>query len=193
MAAWSNHVKDVFAESVARTVGERSQGLIPGMVLGDTSLQTPAEQQAYIHTGLSHLSAVSGANVAIVTTAAAVLASAVGLGLRGRVACAVVALTVFASLVGPEPSVLRASVTGLVGLTAVLASSVAEPVHALSLAVIGLVLVDSNLAVSYGFALSVAATAGIVALSRCSSGRWPRWAGPTSSFAPCLSPSPPTW
>lgn len=165
VAAWSNHVKDVFAESVARTVGERSQGLIPGMVLGDTSLQTPAEQQAYIHTGLSHLSAVSGANVAIVTTTAAVLASAVGLGLRGRVACAVVALTVFASLVGPEPSVLRASVTGLVGLTAVLASSVAEPVHALSLAVIGLVLVDSNLAVSYGFALSVAATAGIVALS----------------------------
>ncbi|WP_235933440.1 ComEC/Rec2 family competence protein [Corynebacterium qintianiae] len=111
------------------------------------------------------LQTISGSNVAIVTVAATVFASAVGLGLRGRIAVAAAALTVFATLVGPEPSVLRASVTGLVGLTAVLSSSVAEPVHALCLAVIGLVLVNSNLAVNYGFALSVAATAGIVALS----------------------------
>ena len=92
-----------------------------------------------------------------VTAAAAVLASALGLGLRGRIVFAAAALALFAGLVGPEPSVLRASVTGLVGLMAVLASSTAEPVHTLCLAVIGLVLVDSNLAVSFGFALSVAA------------------------------------
>ena len=165
MAAWSNHVKETFAASVAHTVGPRAQGLIPGMVLGDTSLQSEAQQQAYLDTGLSHLSAVSGSNVAIVTAAAAVLASALGLGLRGRIVFAAAALALFAGLVGPEPSVLRASVTGLVGLMAVLASSTAEPVHTLCLAVIGLVLVDSNLAVSFGFALSVAATASIVALS----------------------------
>ncbi|MCT1804787.1 ComEC/Rec2 family competence protein [Corynebacterium sanguinis] len=165
MAAWSNHVKETFAASVAHTVGPRAQGLIPGMVLGDTSLQSQAQQQAYLDTGLSHLSAVSGSNVAIVTAAAAVLASALGLGLRGRIVFAAAALALFAGLVGPEPSVLRASVTGLVGLAAVLASSTAEPVHTLCLAVIGLVLIDSNLAVSFGFALSVAATASIVALS----------------------------
>lgn len=68
-------------------------------------------------------------------------------------------------LVGPEPSVLRAAVTGVVGLTAVVASRRSEPVHALCLAVIGLVVWDSNLAVNYGFALSVAATAGIVVVS----------------------------
>lgn len=164
-AAWAHHVRHTFASAVADTVGESSRGLIPGMVLGDTSLQTQEEQQAYIATGLSHLSAVSGSNVAIVTAAAAVLASALGFGLRGRIIVAAAALTLFATLVGPEPSVLRASVMGLVGLAAVLSSSVAEPVHTLCLAVIGLILVDSTLALSFGFALSVAATAGIVALS----------------------------
>ena len=165
VAAWAHHVRHTFASAVAETVGESSRGLIAGMVLGDTSLQTQEEQQAYIATGLSHLSAVSGSNVAIVTAAAAVLASALGFGLRGRILFAAAALTLFATLVGPEPSVLRASVMGLVGLAAVLSSSLAEPVHTLCLAVIGLILVDSTLALSFGFALSVAATAGIVTLS----------------------------
>lgn len=164
LAAFAQHVRATFAASVEARVGEASRGLIPGMVLGDVSLQTPAEQQAYIDTGLSHLSAVSGANIAIVTAFAAVAAAALGLGLRGRVVASISMLLVYAALVGPEPSVLRASVTGMVGLTAVLASRQSEPVHALCLAVIGLVLVDTDLAVHFGFVLSVAATAGIVAL-----------------------------
>lgn len=164
-AAVAEHVRTTFAEAVATQVGPGTQGLIPGMVLGDTTGQTATEQQAYIDTGLSHLSAVSGSNVAIVTTAAVVAATLLGLGLRLRLIAAAGALLGFAALVGPEPSVLRASVTGLVGLVAVLASTRTEPIHALCLSVIGLVLVDSDLAVHYGFALSVAATAGIVALS----------------------------
>lgn len=164
LAAFAQHVRSTFAAVVEAKVGPSSQGLIPGMVLGDVSLQSVAEQQAYVDTGLSHLSAVSGANIAVVTSFAAVAAAAVGLGLRGRLACSAAALLLYAGLVGPEPSVLRASVSGLVGLVAVLASRQSEPVHALCLSVIGLVLVDSDLAVHFGFALSVAATAGIVAL-----------------------------
>lgn len=164
LAAFAQHVRDAFGASVAAHMGPASRGLTPGMVLGDTSAQTAAEQQAYIDTGLSHLSAVSGANVAIVTTFAVVAATALRLGLRARLAAAAAALLGFAALVGPEPSVLRASATGLAGLVAVVSSRRAEPLHALCLSVIGLVLVDTDLAVHYGFALSVAATAGIVAL-----------------------------
>lgn len=164
LAAFAQHVRATFGESVAAHTGPASRGLIPGMVLGDTSAQTAAEQQAYVDTGLSHLSAVSGANVAIITTFAVVAATALRLGLRARLAAAAAALLGFAALVGPEPSVLRASVTGLVGLIAVVSTRRAEPLHALCLSVIVLVLVDSDLAVHYGFALSVAATAGIVAL-----------------------------
>lgn len=165
LAGVAQHVRETFAAAVGEHTGGGARGLIPGMVLGDTSLQDRQASQAYIDAGLSHLSAVSGSNVAIVTTAAVLAASALRLGLRARIAAAGVALLSFAVLVGPEPSVLRASVTGLVALVAVLSSSIAEPVHALCLSVIALILVDTNLAVSYGFALSVAATAGIVAVS----------------------------
>lgn len=164
-AAFAAHVRETFASAVDAAVGEHAQGLIPGMVLGDVSMQSSAEQQAYIDTGLSHLSAVSGANCMYVATAALLVASVCRLGLRGQIAAAGIALLVYAGLVGPEPSVLRATVSGLVGFTAIISSTRAEPIHVLSLSVIGLVLVDSDLAVNYAFALSTAATAGIVAIS----------------------------
>lgn len=163
-SGWAQHVRATFADAVRDHVGEHSQGLIPGMVLGDTSMQGASEQQAYIATGLSHLSAVSGANVAIVTTFAVMVAAALRIGLYGRLVAAGAALAVFVLLVGPEPSVLRASVMGLVGLVAVVASSQTEVIHALCLAVIALIFFDTDLALHYGFALSVAATAGIVVL-----------------------------
>ncbi|MDY6049122.1 MAG: ComEC/Rec2 family competence protein [Corynebacterium sp.] len=140
-----------------------ARGLIPGMVIGDTSLQTPDNTDLYTSVGLSHLSAVSGSNVAIVTTACALLVW--WATPRLRIAVAIAALIGYVGIVGLEPSVLRAAVTGMVGFIAVLSARRAEPIHAVSLAVILLVLWDSDLAVSYGFALSVVATAGIVIVS----------------------------
>ncbi|MBZ8178348.1 ComEC/Rec2 family competence protein [Corynebacterium poyangense] len=162
---WAALAREEFRQAVLMTVGPDAQGLIPGMVVGDTSLQDAAETQLYITTGLSHLSAVSGANVAIVTTAMVLLLRAVGQGPVLQSIAAFMGLVVFLALVGTEPSVLRATVTGLVGLLAVVRSAYMEPMHALSLSVLGLVLWDPDLSLSYGFALSVAATAGIVMLS----------------------------
>ena len=164
-AAFAAGVRERFATAVVEHVGPHAQGIIPGMVLGDVSFQSPEEQQAYVDTGLSHLSAVSGANCMYVATAALVVARLARGGLRVQLAAAGVALLVYAGLIGPQPSVLRATVSGLVGLVAVISSSRVEPIHALSLAIIGLILVDSDLAVNYAFALSVAATGSIVALS----------------------------
>lgn len=162
--AWVNQVRDEFAISVQQAVGESSQGLIPGMVLGDTRLQDEVETQTYIDTGLSHLSAVSGSNVAIVVSSVVVLSYFLTAGPRTRVLSSLMALGVFVSLVGFEPSVLRAAVTGVVGLLAIINSSRMEPMHGLSLAIIVLLFYDSDLAVHYGFLLSCAATAGIVML-----------------------------
>ncbi|MDU0479373.1 ComEC/Rec2 family competence protein [Staphylococcus chromogenes] len=164
MAALAHSLKAQFQLAVQASVGPSSQGLMPGMVLGDTTLQDYAEKQLYVQTGLSHLSAVSGSNVAIVTSAAVLLARSWVLGPRVQIASAAVTLGLFVLVVGLEPSVLRACVMGIVGMLAAVSSSQSEPIHALCLAVIALVLWDSSLAVSYGFALSVAATAGIVAL-----------------------------
>lgn len=151
-----------FAAHFAADAPAHTRGLLRGLVLGDTSLQTETEKRVYQVTGLSHLSAVSGANISLVTSAAAIVLRPAGP--RLQIAGSLAALVAYACLVGPEPSVLRASVTGVVGLLAVLNSARMQPAHALSLGVLGLLLWDASLARSFGFALSVAATAGIVAL-----------------------------
>ncbi|WP_051866920.1 ComEC/Rec2 family competence protein [Corynebacterium atypicum] len=162
-AGWVAQVRETLRASCQEYLGEGSQSLVPGMVLGDTSLQSPAEQQAYIDTGLTHLTAVSGSNVTIVVAAAFFLARA-GAGPAGGGGVCRDRTRAVRRPGGVEPSVLRASVTGCVGLVAVVGSARIEPAHGLAVAVLGLVLWDSDLACQWGFALSVAATGGIIAV-----------------------------
>ena len=137
-------------------------GLLSGLTTGDTTGMGGAEEQLR-RAGLSHLVAVSGSNVAIVVGATALMVSSLALPLR-VIVCAL-ALGLFVLVVGPEPSVLRASVMGLVGLLALAAGRRAEPLHALGLALIVLLTLRPGLVSSVGLHLSVAATAGIVLFS----------------------------
>lgn len=143
-----------------------ARGLIPGLVIGDTSLTPPDLSEAMLDTGMSHLSAVSGSNVAIVLGAVVVVCRFVGVPRRWRAPLAVLALCGFVLLCRPEPSVLRASVMGLIGLAGLSASRRASTVPALAGAVLVLLCVDPGLARSYGFALSTLATLGLVVFAR---------------------------
>lgn len=162
-----------FAHSVAQSLhqashqylGENTASLLPGMVLGDTNGQTSTERQMYIDAGLTHLTAVSGLHVATVVATAVIVAKAIRMGPVGQSVAAGCVLALYVCVVGPAPSVLRASITGLVGLAAIMNSSRMPPLHALCIAVITLLFFDSDLAVTFGFALSVAATAGIISLT----------------------------
>jgi competence protein ComEC len=147
----------------AQTLAPDPAGLLPGLVVGDTSGIDEKLSADAKTTGLTHLLAVSGSHFAI-------LCGLVVLALRGfgpRVAVVGGALTLvgLVLLVGPQPSVLRAAVMGAVGLLAVLAGRVRTAVPALATAVIVLLLVDPALALSAGFALSVLATGGLVLLA----------------------------
>ncbi|MDK4305708.1 ComEC/Rec2 family competence protein [Corynebacterium pseudodiphtheriticum] len=163
-AKFAANISDSLQAASQQFLGEHTAALVPGMVLGDRSAQTDQQRQMYIDAGLSHLTAVSGLHVATVVAAAVILARVARCGPVGQSIAALAVLAFYASVVGPAPSVLRASITGLVGVAAIVNSSRMPPIHALSIAVITLLLIDSDLAVTFGFALSVAATAGIIAL-----------------------------
>lgn len=163
--ALAAEIRAEFHHSALGLLNSPARGLIPAMTLGDTSLQTAEEQQWYLDTGLAHLSAVSGGNVAIVTGCVVVLAALLRAPPRWQTMCALLTLGMYVLVVGPEPSVLRAGIMGSVGLVAVLANTRTPPMHALCIAVIAMMVLQPQMATSYGFALSAAATAGIVALS----------------------------
>ncbi len=157
-----------------------ARGLLPSLVVGDTSGLPPDLEEDMRTTGLTHLSAVSGANFTLVCGTVLVLLTAIGVGRLPRLAVAAVAAIGFVVLARPEPSVLRAAAMGLVGLLGLAGSRRAAGVPALSMAVVLLCVVDPWLSRSAGFALSVLATGGLLLLAgpwtRALAHRLPTWA-----------------
>jgi competence protein ComEC len=135
-----------------------SGGLLPGLVVGDTSRLDPALEEDFRTTGMTHLTAVSGTNVAIVL---GVVLFVVRRARAGPLLCAVlcaVALAGFVILARPSPSVIRAAAMGAVGLLGLATGRTRAAVTALLIA-------DPELAADPGFALSVLATAGLLLIA----------------------------
>lgn len=146
-----------------RTVGGDPGALLPGLVVGDTSAiddRLDADAKA---TGLTHLLAVSGSHFAIVCGAVVLMLRRAGP--RTAAAGGGVVLLGLVVLVGPEPSVLRASVMGGITVFALFVGRTRTAVPALSTAIVVLLISDPGLALSPGFALSVLATGGLVLLA----------------------------
>ncbi|PRY36190.1 DNA internalization-related competence protein ComEC/Rec2 [Umezawaea tangerina] len=144
-------------------------GLLPALVVGDTAEVSSRVEDEFRTSGLAHLLAVSGANLAILCGAVLLLLRIFRVGPKGCAAGASVALVGFVVLAGPEPSVLRAAVMGAVALLALVLGRERSALPALAATVVVLVLYDPALGVEPGFALSVVATAALVLLA-------PRWA-----------------
>lgn len=172
--AWTVGLRTGFAEA-AGALGGDGGALVPGLAIGDTSAVDETLDAAMKASSLSHLTAVSGANCAIVTAAAFAIAALLGLPRLVRVVVALVALTGFVLLVTPEASVVRAATMAVVVLVAVAAGRPGGGVAALSLAVIVLLAIDPWYARDYGFALSVFATAGLLLLARPLTEALARW------------------
>jgi competence protein ComEC len=154
------------------------RGLLPGLVVGDVSRMDPQVASDLREAGMNHLHAVSGANLAIVAGAALAISRLIGLSLPMRAGFAAIAMLAFAVVARPSPSVLRALLMGLVAAVALGTGRARDGFTALSATVLLLMLFAPDLARSYGFALSVAATAGILILA-------PRWRDRLSSREPC--------
>jgi competence protein ComEC len=140
-------------------------GLLPGLVVGDTSRLDPAVEADFRAVGLTHLTAVSGSNCLIIMGAVLLVARAARAGPRTAAVASFVALVGFVVLARPSPSVLRAAAMGTVALIALGTGRHRAALPALGAAVVVLVAVDPELAGSPGFALSVLATSGLLLLA----------------------------
>ncbi|MFI6867418.1 ComEC/Rec2 family competence protein [Nocardia sp. NPDC050406] len=158
-------VRSDFAESASRALSSDAAGLLPGLVIGDTSRLAEHVRADFRETGLAHLTAVSGANITILL--GAVLLSMRALTIDPRIGAVVagVVLFMFVILARPSPSVLRAAVMGAVALLALCVGRRKSALPALCAAIIGLLAWSPALAVDAGFALSVLATGGLILLA----------------------------
>ncbi len=171
----SSRVRTSLRRVAESTVGGDDAALFTGLVIGDDAREPVDMVAAFRASGLSHLTAVSGENVAFVVAAASPLLRrlrpwwrwAATLGLIGW----------FMMLTRFEPSVLRAGVMAMLGSSSFVLGRQQSVVRLLACTVAVLVLVDPMLVWSVGFWLSTGATAGVcVAAPRLA--EWlpgPRW------------------
>ncbi|MFD1075176.1 ComEC/Rec2 family competence protein [Longispora fulva] len=152
-------------QRASRSVTGPAGGLLPGLVIGDTSRLDPALAEDFKATGLTHLVAVSGANCAIMIGCVLFAAAWCRAGPRTTAVLGALALVGFVLLARPSPSVLRAAAMGTLGLVGLASGRARAAVPALAAGVLALVVLDPELAGDMGFALSVAATGGLLLLA----------------------------
>ena len=162
-APWriANRIRRTLVAGVEH-LGDDRRALYSGLVLGDDRDQPPEMVDDFRGSGLSHLLAVSGQNVAFVTVLLAPLLRR--LPWSARLVALAGVLTVFTLATRFEPSVLRAVAMASAAALAAARGRPTPAIHVGALAVTALVLVDPFLVRSVGFQLSVVATTGILLL-----------------------------
>lgn len=153
--------------------------LVPSLVVGDTELVSRELSGKFRATALSHLLAVSGANLTLMLSV--VLIAVRAMGLRGWAVRIVALLCVgfFVVLCRFEGSVVRAGAMGLVTLLAMGMGSGQRTLRGIAVATLFLMFLDPWLSRDYAFALSVSACLGLALWAQpwiaTMSGWAPRW------------------
>lgn len=190
-SAWAAGPRDA-ARHAARGLPDEVRALTLGMVTGDTSAMSAAQEDAMRITGLTHLTAVSGSHFAIITMALgwalrrATTGAAVRWGRATRLARAVLiaaAMGALAVIVLPEPSVQRALTMALAVAAGVALGRPAPALPALGAGVIVLLVIEPGLGGAVGLQLSVAAVVAIVVWAPRIAAALRRWLLPGAATA----------
>ena len=146
--------------SVPGVTGER-RAVIEGVVLGEDGGLSDSLKQRFRASGLYHLLAVSGGNVAVVAAGTVGIAFLLGVSRVAAELAALAAIGGYVLAVGPQPSVIRAGVVGALGSLAWLSGRERDRWYALLLAAIALLAWNPYNALDPGFQLSFAAVLAI--------------------------------
>jgi competence protein ComEC len=136
--------------------------MLGSIALGADDELSPQARDAFRASGLAHLLAVSGGNVALLVAAVLVLVWVAGGTRVGGHVGALAAVVAYVGLVGPSPSVVRAGVAGVLASAAWLLSRPSDPWHLYAAGLAVLLCANPYNLADPGFQLSFAAVAAII-------------------------------
>jgi competence protein ComEC len=157
----ADKLRALLARSIAPGLHGERRGVIEGIVLGDEQALSPDLRQRFRASGLYHLLAVSGQNVALVAAGALALVWLVGLPRWAGHLAALGAIGGYVLAVGPQPSVVRAGIAGALASAAWLSARAPDRWYFLLLAALALLAWNPYDLLDAGFQLSFAAVAAI--------------------------------
>lgn len=141
--------------------GDR-RGVVIGLVLGGGAGLSDRAVADFRASGLAHLLAVSGGNIALLLALVVLAVWVAGGTRRLALVIGIGAITLYTAVVGPSPSVLRAAIAGLVGCAVWLLGRPRDAWRALGLGLGALLAWNPYSAWDPGLQLSFAAVAAIL-------------------------------
>ena len=162
--SWLDSVRSNFTLT-AKSITPDSGALVAGLAIGDDSALSGQMLTRMKTLSLTHLTAVSGANCAIVIGGVFLLLKRAGSRRFVTLTLSLLALVLYVAIVGFEPSVIRAAVMASVVLLCAFAGRRVPPIVALAWAVILVLSIWPRMVTSLGFWLSVVATAAILLIA----------------------------
>ncbi len=151
------HVEKTLARG---TTGER-RAVLTGIVLGEDDGIDKSLRDAFQASGLTHLLAVSGQNVAITAVGVVWAARLAGIGRLAGEGVAILVVLAYALAVGWQPSVVRAAVAGILASLGWITARPRDRWHAMAVGALVLLAWTPSAALEPGFQLSFAAVAAI--------------------------------
>ncbi len=132
-----------------------ARALIAGIVCGRTTeLNALEESDAFARTGTSHLVAVSGSHLALVSALGSTVLSTLGASQRTRGVLLALLMGAYVLFTGGAASALRSFDMVVLSLVASLSGRRSHGLSGLALSAIGLVFLDAGIAYDLGFQLS---------------------------------------
>jgi competence protein ComEC len=153
------------ARDGARGLAGERRAVIEGVVLGEDQGLSDSLKQRFRASGLYHLLAVSGSNVALVAAGVLGLAWLAGVSRLAAEVFAFAGICAYVLAVGPQPSVIRAGVVAALGSLAWLSGRQRDRWHALLLSAVVLLAWNPSNVLDPGFQLSFVAVLSIFVLA----------------------------
>jgi competence protein ComEC len=147
---------------ISALYNQETAGLLKGLILADKSEVSYETQNDFINTGVVHILAVSGSNVALILLMFQILVSRFNVKLKSFLT--LLCLLVFLLITGSSPSVVRAAVMGFVVIFSFLSNRSDNIFNSLALAGLIVLIINPPDLFDPGFQLSFSAVLAIVIL-----------------------------
>jgi len=142
------------------TMSRREAGVLTSMIIGDRSGLEEDIQEDFVKSGVMHILAISGFNIAVILYFANFLLSQVKSGLKYLFL--IILVVFYAIMAGGSPSVTRAALMAVIYLIGKMIGRNSDPLNSLSLSAFIILLINPLMLFDIGFQLSYMATLSLI-------------------------------
>ena len=155
---WRVHVRTRLLEAMP----DADASLVTGMLFGGYDGIDHQTVQDFSATGIVHILSVSGAHIALVAGAVFWIMRRLAITEKCSALVACMVMLLYGIICGFSPPVSRSVIMGLIGMAAIGMGRMSQASHALSLAVLGMLIWEPRILFDISFQLSVGCTAGLL-------------------------------